>query len=486
MLDPAAVARICHRLDGVPLAIELAAAQVGVLTAGADRKEAGGSVSPAQWESDRSAPPTNPRSHGGLELRPAVRTGTPRVLPSRGVPASWTIEAAEHVCSGNGGADDTLVLLSRLVNKSLVTIDGGAGEERRYRFLETVHHYARQRLLQSEDGDALRDRHFEFFYSAFRDGLRLLSGPGQVDGLRRLQREYDNIRAALEWGLSSPARAAKGIELAIALIWFWVKRGLFEEGRRWLERALSLAGPGVLRARALMGREQMHFWQGRDNDLSAMDEALNLGREYGDSWSISFALFARALVDFESGHYDTARARALAAREADAAGEAVPNRAALLVLGNVALVSGDPRRALQLFDESIALHRQFGDAWGLSILLTLAAGLRLQREAFDEAQAQAAEALSLCEALDDPRGIAYGLDLYASLLAARGDAAVAARLWGAADGVLATVGGSLVPTMRWIRSHYLGSVSCGARRRIRRHHRRRTRHAGRRRHCPRA
>ena len=363
------------------------------------------------------------------------------------------------MCAGKGGADDTLDLLSRLVNKSLVTIDAGVGEERRYRFLETVHHYARQRLVQSEDGDALRDRHLEFYYCAFRDGLRLLSGPGQVAGLRRLQREFDNIRAALEWGLSSPARAGKGIELATALIWFWVKRGLFEEGRRWLDRAVFLAGPGVLRARALMGREHMHFWQGRDNDLSAMEEALILGREYNDPWSTSFALFGRALVDFESGHYDSATARALAARDADATGEAVPNRAALLVLGNVALVGGDQTRALQLFDESISLHRQFGDAWGLSILLTLAAGLRLQCEAFDEAQTQAAEALSLCEALDDPRGIAYGLDLYASLLAARGQATAAARLWGAADGVLATVGGSLVPTTRWIRTHYLEPVS---------------------------
>ena len=263
----------------------------------------------------------------------------------------------------------------------------------------------------------------------------------------------------MDWGLSSPARASKGIELATALIWFWVKRGLFEEGRRWLERALSLAGPGVLRARALMGREHMHYWQGRDNDSSAMDEALALGREHSDPWSTSFALFARALVDFERGDYDSAVSRALAAREADATGEAVPNRAALLVLGNVALVRGEPARALELFDESIALHRQFADAWGLSILLTLAAGLRLQRGALDEAQAQAAEALSLCEALDDPRGIAYGLDLHASLLAARGDAAGAARLWGAADSALATVGGSLVPTMRWIRAHYVPSVS---------------------------
>jgi hypothetical protein len=88
-----------------------------------------------------------------------------------------------------------------------------------------------------------------------------------------------------------------------------------------------------------------------------MEEALTLGREHGDPWSTSFALFARALVAFESGHDDSATARALAAREADATGEAVPNRAALLVLGNVALVRGDPTRALQLFDESITLHR---------------------------------------------------------------------------------------------------------------------------------
>jgi non-specific serine/threonine protein kinase len=286
-----------------------------------------------------------------------------------------------------------------------------------------------------------------------------LSGPDQVDGLRRLQREHANILAALEAGLSSPALADKGIELATALIWFWVRRGLFEEGRRWLDRALSLPGPGVLRARVLLGREQMRFWQGRPNDSDAMEEALTLGREYDDPWSTSFALFARALVDFETGRYDSAATLALAAREADATGESVPNRAALLVLGNVALVNGDPGRALQLFDESIALHRQFGDAWGLSILLTMAAGLRLQREAFDEAQAHAVEALSLCEALDDPRGVAYALDLYASLLAARGHAAAAARLWGAADSLLATVGASLVPTTRWIRAHYLESVS---------------------------
>ena len=457
-LDPAAVARICIRLDGVPLAIELAAAQVGVLTTEQIERKLEDRF--RLLSGSRTAVPRQRTLEATVDWSYDLLSEQERRVFCRLAvfPSSWTIEAADHVCAG-GGADDTLDLLSRLVHKSWSPSTTALATSAGIAFSKRCTTTRDQRLLQSEDGDALRDRHFEFFYTAFRDGLRLLSGPDQVDGLRRLQRDHDNIQAALDWGLSSPARASKGIELATALIWFWVKRGLFEEGRRWLERALALAGPGVLRARALMGREHMHFWQGRDNDSSAMDEALALGREHGYPWSTSFALFARALVDFDSADYDSATSRALAAREADATGEAVPNRAALLVLGNVALVRGDPARALDLFDESIALHRQFGDAWGLSILLTLAAGLRLQRGALDEAQAQAAEALSLCEALDDPRGIAYGLDLHASLLAARGDAARAARLWGAADGALATVGGSLVPTMGWIRAHYLPSVS---------------------------
>jgi len=456
-LDPAAIARTCIRLDGVPLAIELAAAQVGVLTTEQIERKLEDRF--RLLSGSRTAVPRQRTLEATVDWSYDLLSEEERRVFCRlsVFPSSWTLEAADRVCAGDG-PDDTLDLLSRLVHKSLVTIDDSCGDERRYRFLETLRHYAEQRL-QSDDGDAARDRHFDFFYTAYRDGLRLLSGPGQIDGLRRLQRDHDNIRTALDWGLSSPTRAEKGIELATALIWFWVKRGLFEEGRRWLERALSLAGPGVLRARALMGREHMHFWQGRDNDSTAMDEALALGRKHGDPWSTSFALFARALVDFDRADFDSAARLARAAREADVTGEAVPNRAALLVLGNVALVTGEPARALDLFDESIGLHRQFGDAWGLSILLSLAAGLRLQHGALEEARKQAAEALSLCEALDDPRGIAYGLDLHASLLAAWGDAAPAACLWGAADRVLASVGGSLVPTMSWIRAHYVPSVS---------------------------
>ena len=133
------------------------------------------------------------------------------------------------------------------------------------------------------------------------------------------------------------------------------------------------------------------------------------------------------------------------------------------------------------------VHRRAGEAWGLSILLSAAAGLRIVRQDFDQARAQASEAMSLCQELEDPRGIAWSLDVFAGLLAAGGHADGAARLWGASDGLLESVGGSLVPTIGWIRDRYFEPVKSIARwRSIRDGPRRGARDAGRPRDCARA
>ena len=149
----------------------------------------------------------------------------------------------------------------------------------------------------------------------------------------------------------------------------------------------------------------------------------------------------------------------LEARDAaNASGEAVQHAGPLLILANVAVLNGDHDRAQQLYDESIEVHRRAGEVWGLSILLSAAAGLRIVRQDFDQARAQASEAMSLCQELEDPRGIAWSLDVFAGLLAAGGHADGAARLWGASDGLLESVGGSLVPTIGWIRDRYFEPV----------------------------
>jgi tetratricopeptide (TPR) repeat protein len=196
----------------------------------------------------------------------------------------------------------------------------------------------------------------------------------------------------------------------------------------------------------------MAYWQGRLTEMARHNEqALLLGRAHGDEVVVAFALFGQALFAFETGDFERAAARAADATIGDGALHGAP----LIVLGNLALVAGDQERALQHFEEAIHGQRQGGNTWGLAIVLSVAAGLRISREEFGQAQAQAEEVLMLGEELEDPRTIAYGLDLLGSLLAARGDIVDAVRLWGASDGLLERVGGSLVPTIGWIRQRYL-------------------------------
>jgi len=457
------IARICRRLDGIPLAIELAAARVVVL-------------SPEQIEARlqdrfrlltggaRTAVARQRTLEAAVDWSYQLLSSVEQQLFCRlsAFPAAWTLAAAERVCGGDGiHENDVLDLLSRLVGKSLVVVDGEFAGERRYRFLETVRQYALERLVQAGAAERMRQRHFEFFFNEFRGALPILRHQNQVPCLRQLRIEQENVRAALEWALTSSPFAEKGVELAGALFWFWTKRGLYEEGKLWLERALAVAdAAGGLRARALIGLAHMHTFRGRHAEVEVLAaEALSLGREGGDAWVVSFALFLQGLAAFELGDHEQAAALALEARNAaNESREVVQHGGPLLILANIAVMDGDHERAQQLYDESIEVHRRAGEVWGLSILLSATAGLRIVRQDFDRARAQAAEAMSLCQELEDPRGIAWSLDVFAGLLAAEGHADAAARLWGASDALLETVGASLVPTIGWIRDRYFEPV----------------------------
>ena len=165
------------------------------------------------------------------------------------------------------------IYLSRLVNKSLLMPDGDFAGERRYRFLETIRQYARERLVQAGAADRLRQRHFEFFFEEFRGALPILSHHDQLPCLRRTANGAGKRPRGARMGAdvsnpgsrkvsSSPARCSG----------FWTKSGLFEEGKRWLEQALAVPGPvrGSVRARALIGLAHVHFFQGRQLEVSAL------------------------------------------------------------------------------------------------------------------------------------------------------------------------------------------------------------------------
>lgn len=363
------VAEICHRLDGLPLAIELAAARIRLL--------------PPQAMLAR------------LDSRLRLLTGGPRDLPARQRTLRGTIDwsyglldsgeqqlfarlavfaggcaldAAESVCDAGGELEtDVLDGLSSLVDKSLVRTREGPDGEPRFVMLETIQEYARERLRVGGEEGALRRRHAEHYLSLAERAEPELTGRNQAPWLDRLEAEHDNLRAALGWSLEQPD-GERALRLAGALWRLWYSRGYLSEGRRWLEAALDRDGTGgapappPVRAKALYGAGMLAWDQGSyARAVELIEESLALRRRTGDSWGIAQSLNALGLVMTFRGEYEAAtrlyeESLALKRELGDTWGTAM----SLGNLGLTALFQGDLRRATELLEESLALKRQLG------------------------------------------------------------------------------------------------------------------------------
>jgi non-specific serine/threonine protein kinase len=459
------VARVCHRLDGIPLAIELAAARVTVLSLeqidcrlnDRFRLLTGGS---------RTAVPRQRTLRATVDWSYDLLSDSERQLLRRlsVFAGGWTMEAAEEVTSGHGSEpEEVLDLLSRLINKSLVNVDIEIDEGRRYRFLETVRQYAFERLLQSGEAEGLRDRHLSFFRDLVQRAEPELTRAAQVKWLNRLQREHDNLRLALEWCLAAPERSEQSVQFASSLCWFWMKRGYFREGQEYLERALSACGTtaSVLRAKALMSLGSVTFFQGdfvRTRML--LEESATLGRAAGDLSVVGFSLGMMAVAALELG--DIAEGVQLA-RDAQAAGRASPTPwvqgPGLACLAYLAMHEGDFDRASQLHEEAVELARRQGEKWGMGISLFDLALLRVVQQRHAEARALCAEGIALYEEFGDRRGVAWYLGVLSAAEAAAGQALRAARLRGAMEGLLESVGAPVQASFnRWIGDRYVEAM----------------------------
>jgi non-specific serine/threonine protein kinase len=441
----AMVARVCVRLDGIPLALELAAARVNVLSIeqidsrlnDRFRLLTGGSHSAVARQ--RTLRATVDWSYNLLSEpeRQLLR----RLSVFAG---GWTMRAAEEVTSTDPSErEDLLESLSRLVDKSLVNVDRDAGESRRYRFLETVRQYARELLVQSGEAERLRDRHHAFFYELVQRAEPELTGPGQVTWLSRLHREHDNLRLALEWCLTSPERGEQSVEFASALCWFWIKRGYCREGRDWLERTLSVCHDSsvALRAKALMSLGSLTFFQG-DLVRSRMllEESAALGRAAGDLSVVGFSLGMGAQAALELG--DIAECSRLATEgQAAARASATPwvQGPALAGLAYEAMHQGDFDRAGRLHEEALQSSCRRGEKWGMGISLSDLALLRVVQQRHAEARALCVEGIVLYQELQDPLGIAWCLGVLSGAVA-DGHPLRAARLRGAMEGLLESAG----------------------------------------------
>ncbi len=246
------VATVVQRLDGIPLAIELAAARVQGLSVEQIARRLD-DLFRLLTRGSRTSPPRHQTLQGVLDwsyhlLSEAEQMVLRRLAVFAG---GWTLEAAEEVCGG-GVEFDVLDLLTQLVFKSLVLMDERGGEVR-YRFLETVRQYSWNKLSSSGEIAKLRERHRDSSLRLVERAEVELQGPNQRMWLERLETEHDNLRAALEWSLTEGGGAEPGLRLAGCLWRFWHERGYWSEGRRWLEAALERSSTSTAsRAKALM------------------------------------------------------------------------------------------------------------------------------------------------------------------------------------------------------------------------------------------
>ena len=327
-----AVAEICVRLDGLPLAIELAAARIKMLPPKAMLQRLGSRLKLLTGGA-RDLPERQRTLRATIEWSYALLDEGEQLLFGRLAVFSGgrTLEAIEAICDAEGDLPvDTFEGVSSLLDKSLFRQEEGPDGEPRFVMLETVHEFAREKLEESGEAEEIKRAHAQYFLTLAEEAYPELKRPNQLEWLERLEAEHDNMRAALSWALERK-EAEVALRLGGALWWFWSVRGYHSEGRRWLEEALAIEGRGSpeVRAMALAGAGSLASEQG---DLDRAQEACEEGLE---------------LLAHE--------------REASEA-----KLWLLAYLGWVAWEREEYGQATQLFEEGLALSREMSDTWWLA------------------------------------------------------------------------------------------------------------------------
>ena len=438
------VATICRRLEGLPLALELAAAKVGLLGLGAllsrvnQALETGGT---------RDLPERQKTMRATLRWSYDLLSEKEKVLFRRlcVFAGGFSLEAAEAVgAAGGATTDEVLGLLGRLVEQSLVAADMSANsdDEPRYRMLEPVRQYAQELLEESGETDETSQRHALFFLALAETAEPELHGPDQVEWLERLEKENGNLRAAMDWALSG-GDAEVAARISWAIYQFWWQRGPHVEGRRWVEAVLlrsdlSLAG----RAKALVVAGAFALSHGDyEQTQRYFEEGLELARRVGDEFVAGWAWVGLGLVAMGRTDHEAATSHLQEAlrsfREVD---QDYGVAHATTYLGMAALTGGDVSRATHMFEEGLAMARRLGERLGIYIALYNLAQVALSRGDYSGAVSLFEEGVALSGEVGDRANLAYCLEGLAVVAGARGEAMRAARVIGAAEGLHEAIG----------------------------------------------
>ncbi len=457
----ATVAKVCTQLDGIPLAIELAAARVKVLAveqiaARLDdrfRLLTGGG---------RTVAPRHQTLRAALDWSYDLLSERERAVLRRlsVFAGGCTLEAAEMVCAGRGvEAPDVIDHLAQLVDKSLVMAEMPGGEAR-YRLLETVRQYGLVRLQETGEVAEARRRHLDWFLDLAERAKPEFHGPEQSARLERLETEHGNLRAALECCKADEGGAEVELRIAAALSWFWFLHGHSSEGRQWLEHALSREDTPASVSRAeVLSRAGALAWRQGDYARAAelADEAVTLCGRLGDTRYLGDALEVLGFVALGREEYERAEsagAESLALHRARSDARGISS--SLTVLGAVAEHRGDYAQAAVLHGESLAVRRAHGDRWGVQSSLRILGGLAAHQRDHARAVALYTESLSLARELKNTWGIAACLEGLAGLSGAVGQLERAARLFGIAAALRAP---TRVPPLPVDRASYERNVA---------------------------
>jgi predicted ATPase len=453
------IVQICARLDGLPLAIELAAARVNVLSVDQicsrlnDRFRLLGQGSRAPLERHQTLQAVIDWSY--QLLSDDERTLLRRLSVFAG---NWTLEAAEAICVGDGLQEsEVLDLMARLIDKSLVVAQT-QGSEARYLLLETVRQYGQTKLIEGGEDKVKRDVHLRFFSALAEQAEPHLQGLEMVKWAERVEADNDNIRAALRWSLNG-GDPAVGLRLAGAMAFFWRTRGYVNEGSRWFEDLLLRTpdGPYFARAKAYFGTGWLAWWKGANLEATELTEkALYTFRSLGDKWWIARSLQEIAFHSFARGEYERSASLAEEALAlAHDLGDKYVAGYSLVLKAIVAEHLGDDVKATAMYRECLAARRQVGPIFGISTALRGLGRVALRHGHYDEARRAYTEGLSLALKEGDRSSAAPSLEGIVALAIRQHAYERAAKLLGAAEGQRQAIG---IPPLAWELHSYESSL----------------------------
>ncbi len=433
--NSAAVAEICARLDGLPLAIELVAARSGMLSPQALLARLGKRLD-LLGDGPRDLPPRHQTLRNAIAWSYALLTPAEQAFFAQmavfvggcALQAAETIlnyEAASIENPNTQRAPEIQNTLESLLRKSLLRQEvwGNGDDEPRFTMLETIREHALERFEEREDAKELRARHAAYFLALAEEAEAGLSGPGQGEWLRRLDREHSNMRAAIAWALDGGDAELAG-RLAGALNRYWLMRGQWGEGRRWLAAALEGEMSANVRAKALSGAGRLALMEGDYAEARALQEqSLSLYRKLGDQRGVADALCLLGDLALAEGEHSLAatflaESMALAEDLGDKSGLA----RALAALAQAASDQGEYGRAAALHSRSVALYRELGYKQGAAPLALDEPGQTAhQEDDLERAGALYMESMALYDELRGARAIAATLRDLAQMAQETGD-----------------------------------------------------------------